>query len=263
MFIRAGGSAVCRARPIVIMIWERAEPKNQLDLSTGLDWIGSATNRLLKPPNHAAISHAFEAVQEQCSANKPAAVAQDWRHPVPWPCASPIKGGGKTPRTVWPAAVLCVSGILRVRACLSTRKRWDDSFQWLGRPASLLQGQTCVAGVRIRPDVIVGIRLKSEHRQTTVRRGSTKKTRTLKRSNKNCHSKSISSAKPSRIQGGLAARCIQYECEIWVGGLGWCGGRVRCFGVPCTRPGTGWLARGDEMPKATSTVPSVDWHTSC
>lgn len=73
MFIRAGGSAVCRARPIVIMIWERAEPKNQLDLSTGLDWIGSTTNRLLKPPNHAAISHAFEAVQEQCSANKPAA----------------------------------------------------------------------------------------------------------------------------------------------------------------------------------------------
>lgn len=28
-----------------------------------LDWLGSATNRLLKPPNHAAISHAFEAVQ--------------------------------------------------------------------------------------------------------------------------------------------------------------------------------------------------------
>lgn len=126
MFIRAGGSTVCRARPIVILIWKRAEPEDQLDLcfcsvlvGTCLDWIGSATNRLLKPPNHAAISHAFEAVQEQCSANKPAAVAQDWRHPVPWPCASPIKGGGKTRRTLWPAAVLCVSGILRVRACLS------------------------------------------------------------------------------------------------------------------------------------------------
>lgn len=30
-----------------------------------LDWIGSATNRLLKPPNHAAISLAFEAVQRR------------------------------------------------------------------------------------------------------------------------------------------------------------------------------------------------------
>lgn len=53
----------------MILVWERAEPKDQLDNSLGsiprwaLDWIGSATNRLLKPPNHAAISYAFGAVQ--------------------------------------------------------------------------------------------------------------------------------------------------------------------------------------------------------
>lgn len=51
---------------IVILMWKRAEPRDQLDVSLPsvlVDWIRSVMNRLLKPPTHAAISHAFEAVQ--------------------------------------------------------------------------------------------------------------------------------------------------------------------------------------------------------
>lgn len=33
--------------------------------------------------------------------------------------------------------------------------------------------------------------------------------------------------------------------------------------VPCTRPGVGWLARGDEMFKSYSTVYSVVCMLSC
>lgn len=92
MFKRADERTVCRERPIVILIWERAKRSIGLFLTFSswwaLDWSGSATNRLLKPPNHAAISHAFEAVQ--CSAINRLFVVQHWRHPVlgRHPCAS-------------------------------------------------------------------------------------------------------------------------------------------------------------------------------
>lgn len=86
MFVRAGGRycVPSRADRDLDLGESRARGSSGLFLALifwwALDWIGSATNRLLKPPNHAAISHAFEAVQR--GAINLTAVVQHWRHPV-------------------------------------------------------------------------------------------------------------------------------------------------------------------------------------
>lgn len=91
---------------------------------------------------------------------------------------------------MWSAAVLCVSqhSWLTVRLSLPGNSGTMVSNSW-GVLPRFLQGQTCGAGVRIRPDVIVDIRLESVHRQTTVEKRSTGQTGTSIWSNAPRHRK--------------------------------------------------------------------------
>lgn len=116
-----------------------------------------------------------------------------------------------------------------------TREQWDDGFQGLGRPASLVQGQTCDAGVRIRPDVIVDIRVeirapgRQKARRETATRSTAASTSTSASSspcNREKHAVSLSKAQqqsleqPVRLCGSqiYLIRTSERGWLVWPGG---------------------------------------------